>query len=83
MKAPAGGAALRIVAKPRTVEGFSFTLAMIVSPVDVSGLSAAVVSTAPATTSQMAEPAPSLSTTQPPTRLAAMKLSDPHSRMRP
>ena len=44
---------------------------------------AAVVSAAPATTSQMAEPAPSLSTTQPPTRLAAMKLSDPHSRMRP
>ena len=37
----------------------------------------------PPTTSQMADAGPSRSTTQPPQKLAAMKLSEPHSRMRP
>ena len=44
---------------------------------------AAVVSAMPAMTSQMADALPNRSTTQPPTRLAAMKLSEPQTRMWP
>ena len=44
---------------------------------------AITVMTPPATTSQMADAGPRRSTTQPPAKLAAMKLSEPHSRMRP